>query len=190
MIRTLPSSINTFNLFPASSTNHVMTFTRMPYLSFLVQEVTLPGVTATPSKFAAPGMMVHHASDKIQYEPLSVTFIIDEHMNVHRELHAWLNGMSGGEDRSVLTAKFVSDHYEFDWPTIKPNEKFNAMTSTEAGLTILGVDRQPKFRFVFHNLYITNLGAVQFSTITPDTNVPMTATALFEYDYYSIVDIV
>lgn len=186
----LPSSVNTFNLFPASPMNHVMSFSRLPYLSFLLQEVTLPGIMSSPARMQAPGLIVRHAPDKIQYESLVVTFMIDEHFTAHREMHSWLSGMTGGEDRSVLTAKFMEDHYEFAWPTARKNEQFNALTSTEAGLTIVGVDRKPILRFLFHNLYITQLGTVRFSTTTTDTNIPLISTATFEYDYYTMVDVV
>lgn len=170
--------------------NHVMTFARLPHLSFLLQEVTLPGIMCTPARMAAPGLAVHHTGDRLNYESLVVTFMIDEQFTAHREMHSWLNGMTGGHDRSELTAQFMEDHYEFAWPVSRVNEQFNALTSTEAGLTIVGVDRKPLLRFLFHNLYITQLGTVRFSTTTTDTNIPLISTATFEYDYFSIVTMV
>lgn len=184
---TIPANPNAFTLFPASPVNHVINFAKLPNLSFVVQEVSLPGISATPARVQTPGLVSRHIPDRLTYEALNVTFLIDEEFRTHKELYSWLSGVTGGEDRSVLTAKFVNDQYQYEWPNSRPADALNRLGSTEAGLTIVGVDRKPKFRFAFHNLYITQLGPVQFSTTVADTNIPMTTTASFEFDYFSIV---
>lgn len=178
-----------FNLFPAAPFSHIIQFERMPETTFVVQEVNLPGVSATPARVPAPGLVVRHGPDRLIYEPLTATFIIDEEFRAHRELHSWLIGMTGGEDRSFLTEEFLKQHQDYLWPDNSTrSQKFSQLQSTTAGLTIVNEAKIPLLRVVFYNLYITALGAVQFS-ITGDPMTVMTSTATFEYDFYTIVEI-
>lgn len=181
----LPS--DTFNLFPASPTNHVIQFGRMPMTTFLVQEVNLPAVSGTIARVATPGAITRHVSDKLTYDPLTVTFMLDEEFRAWRELYAWLLGMSGGYDRSVLVADFIQQHFEYT--DIDPKYRHANASRTTAGLTIINPAKIPMLRFIFHNLYITSLGDVRFDTKATDTITPLTCSATFEYDYYSQVQI-
>lgn len=182
----LPS--DTFNLFPADATSHVMQFVRMPMTSYVIQEVNLPGVAARTPTTTMPGLTINHMPDRLVYDPLTVTFLVDEEFQAWRELYAWMYGVTGGDDRSVVTAKFLQDHAEFVFPET-PKHRFDLAARTTAGLTIVNAAKIPVLRFVFHNVYITGLSAVQFTTTSTDTLVPLTCQATFAYDWYSLVQI-
>lgn len=180
---------DSFNLFPANPASHIIRFERMPETSFVVQEVNLPGVSANPAKINAPGLVVRHGPDRLNYEPLTVSFVVDEEFRTHRELHRWLVGMTGGEDRTLLTHEFLQTHRDYIWPdNSSVSQRFSQLQSTTAGLTIVNEAKIPLLRVVFYNLYVTSLGPVQFS-ITQDPINVMSSTATFEYDFYSIVEI-
>lgn len=167
-----------------------MRFERMPYLSFVVQDVTLPGISATTAQVGLPGLTARFQPDRLTYESLQVTFLVDEEFRVHRELHQWLAGMTGREDRSSVTASFVNDQAEFVWgggPAIG-SARLATSSRTTAGLTIVNESKIPILRVLFYNLYPTAVGPVNFS-VTVDPLTTLTSTATFEYDFYSIVEI-
>ena len=176
-----------FNLFPASPTNHVMQFARLPQLTYVLQEVQLPGVSAQLARLNGPGLVLRQMPDHLSYEPLTVTFMIDEEFRAHRELHSWLIGITGAEDRSYRTAEFIANQNQYLWKETTPSKRLTTAAETTAGLTIVNGGKTPVLRVVFHNLYITGLGPVQFNTTATDTLTPLTSTATFEYDYFSIV---
>lgn len=186
----LSLSSDTFNLFPAAPASFLLRFERMPYLSFVVQEVALPGISAVAPQVALPGVNVRYQPDRLTYEPLQVTFLVDEEFRVHRELHQWLAGMTGRDDRSTLTAAFVNDQAEFVWGTgpATSGKRLAETSRTTAGLTIVNESKIPILRVLFYNLYPTAVGPVQFS-VTVDPLTTLTSTATFEYDFYSIVEI-
>lgn len=181
--------VDTFNLFPAAPQNHVFHLARLPQLSFVVQEVNLPGIMATPARMMVPGLAVRHAADRLTYDPLTVTFLVDEEFRAHRELHRWLVGITGGEDRTTLVQQFINDQATYLWPETTDQHTYGRATSTTAGLTIVNGAKIPILRVMFHNVHLTQIGSVQFSTTTPDTITPLTSTATFEYDFFSIVDV-
>jgi chorismate mutase len=185
----LTLTTDTYNLFPAAPASHIMRFERMPFLSFTIQEVNLPEISATPAQVQSPGFAVKFAPDRLQYGPLQVTFMIDEEFRVHQELHAWLAGVTGREDRSVITARFMEDQGDVVWQggANKPRT-YESTAKTVAGLTIVNEAKIPLLRVLFFNVYPTSVGSVQFS-VTADPKTVMTSTASFDYDFYTIVKI-
>ena len=177
----------TCNLFPAAVNNHLLYISRLPQTSFVLQEVSLPGVSAQPARVSTPGLMSHFAADHLTYEPLTVTFLVDEEFRAHRELHRWLNGVTGGEDRTEMTQRFVEEQSQYMWEST--GQEFNRMVATHAGLTIVNGSKVPILRVLFYNVHVVQLGPVQFSVTAVDTLPTITSTATFEYDFYSIMDI-
>jgi len=185
---TLSIPSDTFNLFPADGVSHAMQFARLPLTTFTIQEVTLPTVTARAAVLNTPGINTKHLPDRLTYDPITVSFLVDEEFRAYRELYSWMYGMVGGPDRSAVTAEFVESQINFVYPA-KPAERLDVAARTTAGLTIVSAMKIPLLRIMFHNVYITSLGQIQFTTTSTDTITPLTCQATFEYDYYSIVDI-
>jgi hypothetical protein len=180
---------DTYNLFPANPANHMIRFARMPHLSFMVQEVNLPTITANVPQVQSGGRYSKFAPDRLNFEPLTVTFLVDEEYRVHRELYRWLWGVTGGVDRSTVVAEFIEDEIQYLWPGVtNTNIALNTLAATYAGLTILNPAKIPILRVLFYNLYITSLGGVQFLT-TGNPEQPLTATATFEYEFYTMMEI-
>lgn len=180
---------DTYNLFPASPANHVIRFERMPHLSFVVQEVNLPAVTTNIPRIQTGGPWSKFMPERLNFDPLAVTFIVDEEFRAYRELYSWLWGMTGGTDRSEITTEFINEQAQNTWTN--PRNKESALASsaqTSAGLTIVNGSKIPILRVLFYNVLLTGLGAIQFST-TSDTLPPITTTATFEYDFYTIVEL-
>lgn len=185
---TLSIPSDTFNLFPADSISHVMQFARLPMTTYTIQEVNLPSVTARAAVMNTPGINTKHLPDRLTYDPLTISFLVDEEFRTWRELYAWIQGMTGGPDRSVVTAEFIDQQINFVYPE-KPAGRLDAAGRTTAGLTIINAAKIPLLRFVFHNVYPTSLGQIQFATTSIDPITPLTCQATFEYDYYSIVEV-
>lgn len=175
---------NIANLFPAAPTNHVINFQRMPNTSVLVQGCNLPGVTTNLARVGVPGPQLKFTGDKLNYEPLTITYMIDEEFRVHQELYAWLVGATGAEDRARYVPKFMDDQKDFLWDEVNPATRYHRATSTTAGLTIVSGGSKPLLRILFFNVYISALGPVDFNTTTLDTTIPLVSTATFEYDYW------
>lgn len=178
---------DTLNLFPADPTSHVVQFERLPSTTFVVQEINLPGVSARSSITPTHGMSVHHLPDRLSYDALSITFLVDEELRAWRELYSWMLGMTGGYSRAVITEEFLHAQRNYVREE-KSAARLDRAGRTTAGLTIVNAAKIPLLRFLFYNVYLTSLGQIQFSTTVTDTLTPLQCTATFEYDYYSLVE--
>lgn len=172
------------NFFATSATAFVVHISRFPNLSFAAQEVALPGFSAQPPKQGMPGSDIHHLPTKLIYDPLTITFMVDEDLSIHREMHNWLVGITGGALRTEKTAEFVESQADYIWPDYDARKTFTRSGSTTATITFLNGGNVPIFKAVFFNVIPAGVGPIQYSTTTADPNQVLSSTATFNYDYF------
>ena len=181
------SYINTqTNLFPAAPHEFTMLFDRMPGLTFFCQEPQIPGISASAVNQPAP-YQAKRIPTKLTYDPLVVSFLIDDQYTAYREMYSWLRGMTGGPDKPFYTAQFAAEKWTL---TERPSEHLVRAATTTAGLTLVDAHKQPTHRIVFFDLFPTALSGVSLTTKVADPlNMIMTATVTFEYDYWAFVEL-
>ncbi len=65
---------------------------RFPNLEFYAQTFNLPGVNiGTPDRFTNKGRDYNLTGDKIVYNDMNISFIVDENLNTFTELFNWLD---------------------------------------------------------------------------------------------------
>ncbi len=158
------------------STKFVLSFPRISNTQYFCQEVNLPGVSTSEILTPTPFVDLYVPGDKLVYEPLNVSFIVDEEMNSWLEIHNWLRGMTFPtefeEYRNLQNLSTVSKY--------SPKPQYS-----EGVLTVLTALNNPKLSVKFTDAFPVSLSAIQFNST--DTNTPtMTATATFRYSWYDI----
>lgn len=157
------------NRYPSNISNLLPTYyrfmlTRLPNVTFFCQSASLPSVTMTEVQMPTPFVPIK-APSKMEFDDLSITFVVDENMNNWLEIFNWM--------RSVTN---VEDYEEFR----KPNTHL-----TTANLLILNSSKQPKMSVNFEGLYPKNLSSVEFSSTIVDPE-PIVCTAMFGYRSYNV----
>lgn len=145
-----------------------------PNLAFWITECTLPGITTTgidvpTGRFAA----IKVPGDTLQFEDLTISFIVDEEMANYIEIQNWLYALTTARD----TRDFKNLKKE------KPEGE-----RQDVHLTILSNKANANIRIKFHNSFPTQLSSIQFDTKRTDTD-PITVTATFSYTTYTIESI-
>lgn len=151
------------------STKFMLNFARVPDMSFFCQSVALPGLNLSEVIQESPLSQIYRHGDKLQYDPLTITFLVDEYMNSWKNIHDWLRGMG-------KPTKFQ------EYKTVKTTLGLYS----DATLTVLNGQNNPVMRFLYRNCFPTNLSSVQFSA-TDDGGQTITADATFRFDYFDIV---
>ena len=87
----------------ASPTQFKFSILKLPKVEYFCTSVNIPGISlgGNPSQ-ATPLKDVPLPGDKLTYEPLSMTFLVDENLENFQEIHGWLVGLG-----------FPRDHREF-----------------------------------------------------------------------------
>ena len=71
---------------------------KLPQVEFFIQTVNLPGITLGEiSDVPTPLYDYPMPGDKITYQSLDISFLVDENLNNYKELHDWLSGLGFGK---------------------------------------------------------------------------------------------
>lgn len=152
-----------------------LNFSRLPNTQFFCQTVGLPGVSMSEVMRTTPFVDLYSPGEKIIYDLLNVTFIVDEDLQTWLEIHNWIRGMT-----------FPTDFKEYQ--QLATLSKFSNPVKpqySDCTLTLLTSANNPNYRVQFYDVFPTTLSSIMFSsTDTPDTT--MTADVTFRFAYYNI----
>jgi len=176
-----------------SPTQFRFIITQLPKVEFFTTAASIPsitlGETSMPTRFKEIPMM----GDKLDYEPLTITFLVDEYLENYMSLHEWMTAIGFPENHEQFsTFRGVTSNTPVttsgtsrDIGDVQPSTTSRAMFS-DATLTILSNKNNPIAETRFEDIYPTNLGALEFNQNATDIDY-LTVTATFAYKIYKIV---
>jgi len=170
--------------------------TKLPEVEFFCQSANIPGISLGSATQPTSLYDVPIPGDKITYQDLSITFLVDENLNNYKEIHDWLIGLG-----------FPSNHNQFRDLQATSADRFpgstrsTAATGTstprplaeggiysDATLTVLNSKNIAKTEIRFQNLYPTSLGSLSYDVKASDVDY-LQAAVSFTYMNYNIVQI-
>ena len=170
MATTLPTSSSNPNLLSNVSFN--MSMGRFPGMNFYVQSVTLPGVSLSEIivPTGAPRIPYKEISGSAQFEPLSVTFMIDEDMTNYFEIWNWVQivaGINAGAYEELLAS-----------------DPMKTSVKTDINLNVLTSHRNVNIDFKFIEAFPSGVEAITFDLRSPSVDYqPMTVS--FNYSHFT-----
>lgn len=161
-------------------TKFQLQFTRLPNLVYFVQKFSLPGGEVKPVEQATPFKSRLAAGNKLEYESLNITFMVEEEMYTWENIHNWLKDIgteTSGQDYQNLKL--------FPGQAFKTNQNSYPDAYSTATLTRLDTQNNPKMRFHFEKCFPIKLGKIDFDTETSALDVPK-CEITFGFFLYSI----
>ena len=144
----MPNIINNY-LSPASFTISV---DRMPNVEFFAQGISIPGVSGTPIAMATPLRTMYQPQDQLNYDDLTIQFIVDEQMNNYKEVLRWMEGLGAPE-----STKQYADY-----------DKGNATLASDISVVITNSHKNPNIKFTFKEAFPVTLGGIELNVNTQD----------------------
>ena len=154
-----PQSIN-----PLLPTYFRFSIARLPKTTYFCQTASLPTVTMGEVLMPTPFVSLKSPT-KLDFDELSITFIVDEQMGNWLEIFNWMRSVTNVENYDEYRAS-------------------NTHLST-ANLIILNSTKNPKINVTFYDLYPRTLGSIDFTSTLVDPE-PFQCTATFAYRNYNI----
>lgn len=178
---------------------------KLPHVNFFVQEVNLPGLNIDAKSVGNPFTTIPVPGEKISFNSLDVTFVIDENYQNWYEIFRWMEGIGFPETRKQYNT--VRDNVDENLPTLsklgnrkEPTdlEKEAALAAknilqykwlgnihSEATLILRTSHNNPNIEVNFEDCWPTSLSDVNFSsTLTED--IPLTARVSLLYTKYTV----
>jgi hypothetical protein len=168
---------NTNNI---QTTRHKMTFLRLPHMVYFCQSVYLPSISLGDIIVENPFLPTHHAGEKLIFEPLTLTFIIDEDLRAWEEIYNWMKGL--GFPNKFDQYKQLKERGIGPLGTVFP-AKGSENLYTDCTLHLYTNSHVKNFDIVFHDAYPSLLGPINF-TATDESVVTLTTDVTIQYDWF------
>ena len=172
----------------ASPTQFRFGILQLPKVEFFTINANLPGIEGANIDFFTPYKNFPVMGEKITYNPLTITFIVDEYLENYKSLHDWMTGIGFPSNRSEfrthrdVTSNTPAGGSEPPVDLIGLATPDRAMYS-DAFLMILSNKNNPILNVNFENVFPTSLSGLDYTQGATDVEY-MTGEVEFQYQIY------
>ena len=162
---------------------------KLPTVEFFCQTANIPGIGLGVADVDTPLKSIPFPGDKVTYQDLAISFLVDENLENYKEIHDWIIGLGAPQNHTQFSTLRDTGTDRFPGQTTNsPNN--NAVpdggTYSDATLTVLNSKNIAVTEIRFHNIFPTSLGALSYDVQASDVNYLSTSVD-FSYMYYEIV---
>jgi len=170
--------------------------TKLPKVEFFVQTANIPGISLGSTNQETSLKDIAGPGDKVSYQSLDISFLVDENLDNYKELHDWILGLGFPKNHDQFKNLLGTGSDRFPGTTsstaatgtsIKQPPAEGAIYS-DATLTILNSKNIAKTEIRFQNVYPTSLGSLSYDIKASDVDY-LQVGASFNYMYYDIVQL-
>jgi hypothetical protein len=181
----------------ASPTQFKFSIIKLPKVEFFVTEINLPGIELTSLTQNTTLKQIPIPGNDLSYDPLSLTFMVDENFENYQEIHGWLVGLGYPRDNSEFRnlAQSGNDRFPNSSQSVSTEigkVKYKAAqaggTYSDATLTTLTSKNNSQLEVRFRDIYPTKLSGLSFTQQAGDINY-LTATVDFNYLVYDFATV-
>ena len=181
----------------ADPTKFKFNITKLPKVEYFCTSVNLPGVSLADNySQPTPFRDIPLPGEKLNYDRLQMSFIVDENLENYQEIHGWLRGL--GFPGGYSEFKTLIDAGEDRFPTSKNSvlgdagrAKFAAPNQgaifSDATLSILTSKNNAVVDVRFNDVFPISLSGLQYTQQAADTDY-LTATVTFDYKLYDFAN--
>ena len=174
----------------ASPTQFKFGINQLPKVEFFTVGANIPAINLGDAMFPTPFKDIPVMGDKLTYDNLSITFIVDEFLENYQSIHEWMTAIGFPKTRkqfrdfraNTSNAPAVTLGESLDIGDVKAASPVNALFS-DATLTILSNKNNPILNVFFRDMYPVVLGALDYTQTATDVEY-MTSTVDFAYQIY------
>ena len=169
---------------------------KLPQVEFFIQSVNLPGISISDVNVATPLYDYPVPGDEISFQPLDISFLVDENLNNYKELHDWISGLGFGKSHEQYADLQATSEDRFPGSSKGslvagveiPKPLSEGGIYSDATLTILNSKNIAKTEIRFQNVFPTSIGSLSYDVKAADVDY-LQVQASFTYMNYDIVQI-
>ena len=166
---------------------------KLPKVEYFCTAANIPGISLGQANMPTPLKDIPIPGDKLDYDNLTIQFLVDESLENYVQLQNWLRGIGfpknrqefsnfrGEESVTPIAKQGVSN----DIGDVKPATSSRALFG-DATLTILSNKNNPLVEVRFRDVYPASLSGLEYNQNATDVEY-LTATCDFKYTLYDIV---
>ena len=165
---------------------------QLPKVQYFTVSANVPGITLGDATYATPLKDIPLPGEKLTYDDLNITFIVDENLENYIEIHNWLASLGFPKSREQFkTHRSATSNLpkatvgtSGDIGDVKPITSDSPMFS-DSVLTVLSNKNNPVVECRFEDCFPTSLSSLDYSQNQTDVEY-LTAEVTFKYKIYEI----
>ena len=166
-------------------TGFKFTVSRAPKVTYFGNQVNIPSLTLGIANQPSYLKDIPRPGEKIDFEDLTLTFLVDEDLTNYMEIQNWIRGIGFPESLDQ-----IYDFQQDDTLTVMNKALRNQGINlySDGSLLILNNVNLPKFKVTFDGMFPYYLSTLTFDATQSDLEY-FTAQVSFKYNIYNIVTI-
>jgi len=152
---------------------------KLPNVNYFCQTVTVPSIQINQIEIKTPVGTLQYPGDKLVYDPLTITFKVDEDLQNYKEIHNWMIGL--GHPIALKQYNTLSSNSET--PVMKANSAASVLS--DGTLVVLTSHKNASHYIKFIDLFPLSLSEITFDS-TQSTVEYLQSTVTFKYLRYEI----
>ena len=182
----------------ASPTQFKFQIIKLPKVEYFCTAANVPGINLGTAEQITPLKAIPLPGDRLQYDTLTIQFLVDENLENYREIHGWLTGVGFPKNyeqfqtlQGASTDRFPSTQNtgtSKEIGEIKKATQDDGGLYSDATLMILTSKNNANLEVRFRNIYPTSLSGLDYNQQAADVDY-LTATVTFEYAIYEFATV-
>tara|TARA_Y100000816_G_scaffold85588_1_gene58831 strand:+ start:347 stop:973 length:627 start_codon:yes stop_codon:yes gene_type:complete len=182
----------------ASPTQFRFSIIKLPKVEYFATAANIPGIQLGQANQPTPLKDIPIPGDKLEYDNLNITFLVDENLENYREIHGWLTGLgfpkdneqfrnlqNAGSDR-FPTTKNIGLNKELG--QIRKAVQDDGGLYSDATLFVLTSKNNANLEVRFRDLYPVSLSGLNYNQQETDIQY-LTANVTFAYKIYEFATV-
>ena len=169
---------------------------KLPEVEFFCQTANIPGISIGSASMPTGLKDIPIPGEKVSYQDLAISFLVDENLNNHKEIHDWIIGLGFPQNHTQFANLQSTGADRYPGSTsgaIVPETNIavplaEGGTYSDATLTVLNSKNIAVTEIRFNNIFPTSLGALSYDVQASDVNY-LQASVDFSYMYYEIIQL-
>ena len=182
----------------ASPTQFKFSVIKLPKVEYFCTAANLPGINLGTAEQITPLKDIPLPGDRLQYDTLTIQFLVDENLENYREIHGWMTGLGFPKDHSQFRSLQAagSDRYPTTTREDLSKEIGDVVKQTsddgglysDATLFILTSKNNSNLEVRFRDIYPISLSGLDYNQQATDVNY-LTASVTFQYKIYEFASV-
>ena len=177
----------------ASPTQFKFGIIKLPKVEYFCTAANIPGITLGNTNQPTPLKDIPIPGDKLDYDTLNISFLVDENLENYREIHGWLTGLGFPKDYSQFRdlQGAGSDRYPTtqnvglskELGQVKKAVQDDGGLYSDATLFVLTSKNTNNIEVRFRDIYPISLSGLDYNQQANDVDY-LTASVTFSYKIY------
>ena len=171
---------------------------KLPKVEYFATAANIPGISLGTAEQPTPLKDIPIPGDKLNYDNLNLSFLVDENLENYREIHGWMTGLGFPKDTSQFRALQGAGADRFPTTSdvginaelgrIKKPVQDDGGTYSDATLFVLTSKNNANLEIRFRDIYPVSLSGLDFNQQETDVSY-LTANVTFAYKIYEFATV-